>query len=54
MWYLTLREEPKLQVFKKKMFRIICGVKKGEESEQFGVLPNEELHDLYRSPVLGE
>jgi hypothetical protein len=47
-WSLTLREEPGLRAFEKRMLRRIFGPKR-----EWGVwveLHSEKLHDLYASP----
>ena len=49
-WSLTLREESKLRVFKKRMLRRICGPKREEVTREWRKLHNEELNDLYSSP----
>jgi hypothetical protein len=45
-----LWEEHKLQVFEKKMFRIMFGSEKDEVSEQFRILCIGVLCDMYGSP----
>jgi hypothetical protein len=45
-WSLTLREEPRLTVFEKRVLRRIFGSKRDEWRK----LHNEELNDLYSSP----
>jgi len=49
-WSLTLREERKLRVFEKMMFRRIFGPRMDEGMGEWGRLHNEELNDLYSSP----
>ena len=48
-WFLTLREESRLRVFKNRILRQIFGPKSDENGE-WRRLHNEELHSLYRSP----
>jgi hypothetical protein len=45
-----LREELKLRVFQNRVLRRIFGPKRGEETEEWRQLHNEELSDLYCSP----
>ena len=49
-WSLTLREECRLKVFKKRMLRRIFGPKRNEMAGEWKKLHNEELNDLYSSP----
>jgi hypothetical protein len=51
-WYLTLREEHKLRVFENKVLRRIFGLKRDEVTGGWRKLHNEELHDLYSSPII--
>jgi hypothetical protein len=48
-WSLTLREEHKLRVFKKRVLRIVRP-KRDEVTGGWRKLHNEELHNLYSSP----
>ena len=48
---LTLREESRLRVFENRILRRIFGSKR-DENGQWRRLHNEELHSLYRSPVI--
>jgi len=48
-WSLTLREEKKLRVFKKKVLRRIFGPRRDEVTADWRRLHNEELNDLYSS-----
>ena len=49
-WSLTLREESRLRVFKNRILRRILGPKR--ENGEWRRLHNEELHSLYRSPII--
>jgi hypothetical protein len=49
-WSLTLREEHRLRVLRNRVLRRIFGPKRGEVTEEWRRLRNEELHDLYSSP----
>jgi hypothetical protein len=46
-WSLTLREEHRLRVFENKVLRRMFGPKRGEVTEGWRKLQNEELRDLY-------
>jgi hypothetical protein len=46
---LTLREEPRLRVFKDKVLRSIFGPKRNEMTGGWRKLHNNEFHDLYSS-----
>ena len=48
-WWLTLREERRLRVFEKRVFRRIFGPKTDEVTGECRKL-HEELNDLYSSP----
>jgi hypothetical protein len=49
-WSLTVREEHKLRVFEKRVFRRIFGPKRDRVTGGWRKLHNEELHNLYSSP----
>ena len=51
-WLLTLREERKLRVFEKRVFRRIFGPRRDEVTGEWRRLHNEELNDLYSCPIL--
>jgi hypothetical protein len=47
-----LREERRLRVFENRVLRRIFGAKKDEITGVLRKLHNEELHDLYFSPII--
>jgi hypothetical protein len=49
-WYLTLKEEHRLRVFKNRVLRKIFWPKKDEVMGEWRKLHNGELHNLYSSP----
>jgi hypothetical protein len=51
-WYLTLREEHRLEVFENRVWRRIFGPKREEVTGEWRKLHNEELHDLYSLPSI--
>jgi len=51
-WSLTLREERRLRVFEKRVLRRRLGPKRDEVTEEWRRLHNEELYDLYFSPIV--
>jgi len=51
-WSLTLREERKLRVFENMVLRRIFGPRRDEVTEELRRLHNEELNDLYPSPII--
>jgi hypothetical protein len=51
-WSLTLREEPRLRVFKNRVLRKIFGPKRDKVIGGWRKLHNEELHNLYCSPSI--
>jgi hypothetical protein len=48
---MTLREEHRLRVFEIRVLRRIFGPKRDEVTGEWMKLHNEELHNLYSSPV---
>jgi hypothetical protein len=51
-WPLTLREERRLRVFDNRVLRRIFVPKRDEVIGGWKKLHNEELNDLYSSPIL--
>jgi hypothetical protein len=51
-WSLTLREEHRLRVFENRVLRRMFGPKRDEVTGEWRRLHNEELNDLYSSPIL--
>jgi PAS domain-containing protein len=51
-WSLTLREEHRLRMFENRVLRRIFGLKRDEVTGKWIKLHNEELHDLYPSPII--
>jgi predicted RNA-binding protein YlxR (DUF448 family) len=51
-WSLTLREECRLRVYENKMLRRIFGPKRNDITGDWRKLHNEEINDLYSSPIL--
>jgi len=51
-WSLTLREERRLRVFENRVLMRIFGPKMAEVTGDWRKLHNEELNDLYSSPIL--
>jgi hypothetical protein len=49
-WFLTLREEYRLNVFENRVLRRIFGPKMDEVTGGWRKLHNDELRDLYSSP----
>jgi hypothetical protein len=50
-WSLTLRKEHRLRVFENTVLRRIFGPKRDEVTGGWRKLHNEELHNLYPSPI---
>jgi hypothetical protein len=51
-WFLTVREEHKLRMFENRVLRRIFGPKRDGVSGGWRKLHNEELHNLYSSPLI--
>jgi hypothetical protein len=51
-WSLTLREEQRLRVFENKVLRRIFGPKRDEGTREWRRIHNEELNDMYSSPII--
>jgi hypothetical protein len=51
IWSLTLRVEHRLRVFENRALRRIFGQKRDEVTGDWRKLHNEELHNLYSSPI---
>jgi hypothetical protein len=49
---VTLREEHRLRVFENRVLRRIFGPKRNEVRGEWRKLHNEELRDLYSSPII--
>jgi hypothetical protein len=50
-WSLTLREEHRLRVFENRVLRRRFGLKRDEVTGEWRKLHNEDLRDLYSSPI---
>jgi hypothetical protein len=53
-WSLTLREEHRLTVFENRVPKRIFGLKRDEVTGEWRQPHNEELRDLYSSPVINK
>jgi hypothetical protein len=51
-WFLIVREEHRLRVFEKRLLRRIFGPKREEVTGGWGKLHNEDVHNLYSSPII--
>ena len=49
-WSLTLREEHRLRVFEKRLWRRVFGPRRNQVTRKWRKLHNEELRDLYSLP----
>ena len=52
IWSLTLREELRQAVFENRVLRRIFGPNRDEATGEWRKLYNEELNDLYCSPII--
>jgi hypothetical protein len=51
-WLLTLTEEHRLKVFENRVLRRIFGSKRDDMTGEWRKLHNDELNDLYSSPII--
>jgi hypothetical protein len=51
-WSLTFREENRLRVFETRVLTRIFGPKRDKVTREWRKLHNEEINDLYCSPIL--
>jgi hypothetical protein len=49
---VTVRVEHRLRIFKNKVLRKVFGLKREDVTGDWRILHNEELHDLYSTPVI--
>jgi hypothetical protein len=52
IWSLTLKEKDKLKVFENRVLRRMLGPKRNEVTGRCTKLHNEEIRDLYSSPIV--
>ena len=52
-WSLTAREKRRLRVFENRVLRKMIGPRRDELTGEWRKLHNEELNDLYSSPIVG-
>jgi hypothetical protein len=52
VWFLTLREEHGLRVFKNRALKKVFGCKRDEVTGQWRRLHKDEHHVLYSSPII--
>jgi hypothetical protein len=50
-WSLILREEHRLRIFQDRVLERIFGPRRDEMTGEFGELQNEEIRNLYSSPL---
>jgi len=50
-WSLILRKEHRLRAFENRVLRRMCGPKREEVTREWRKLHNEELNDLFCSPI---
>jgi hypothetical protein len=51
-WSVTLRKEHRMMVFEKMVLRRILGSRRDEAVGSWRKLYNEELHNLYSTPII--
>jgi hypothetical protein len=51
-WSLTLRKKQRLRMFENRVLRRIFGPKRDEMTGDWRKLHNEELHNVYHSPII--
>jgi hypothetical protein len=53
-WSLTLREDRSLKVFENRVLRKIFGPKRNEVIWEWRILNNEDLNELFSSPLINQ